>query len=46
MAIGADLWELGLVASLFTMVILFLNNRYKRFRKVYSSLVKTEETHR
>ena len=29
MAIGADLWELGLVASLFTLVILLLNNRYK-----------------
>ena len=32
MAIGADLWELGLVASLFTLVILLLNNRYKKFR--------------
>ena len=32
MAIGADLWELGLVASLFTLIILLLNNRYKRYR--------------
>ena len=32
MAIGADLWELGLVASLFTLGILLLNNRYKKFR--------------
>ena len=32
MAIGANLWELGLVASLFTLGILLLNNRYKKFR--------------
>jgi putative Mg2+ transporter-C (MgtC) family protein len=32
MAIGADLWELGIVASFFTLLILLLNNRYKRFR--------------
>ena len=32
MAIGADLWELGLVASFFTLIILLLNNRYKRYR--------------
>ena len=30
--IGADLWELGIVASFFTLSILLLNNRYKRFR--------------
>lgn len=32
MAIGADLWELGLVTAGFTMLILLLNNRYKRYR--------------
>lgn len=32
MAIGADLWELGLIASLFVFVILFINNRYKHCR--------------
>jgi len=32
MAIGADLWELGLVTSGFTIIILFINNRYKRYR--------------
>ena len=32
MAIGADLWELGLTTSLFTIIILFINNRYKRIR--------------
>ena len=29
MAIGADLWELGLITSLFTFLILIINNRYK-----------------
>lgn len=32
MAIGSDLWELGFVASFFTLIILFLNNRYKKYR--------------
>jgi len=32
MAIGADLWELGFIASIFTLLILIVNNRYKKFR--------------
>ena len=32
MAIGADLWELGLVTSIFTIIILIINNRYKKYR--------------
>jgi len=32
MAIGADLWELGFIASIFTLLILIINNRYKKFR--------------
>ena len=32
MAIGADLWELGLVTSIYTLLILIINNRYKRYR--------------
>ncbi len=34
MAIGSDLWELGFVASFFTLIILFLNNRYKNIDMV------------
>ena len=32
MAIGANLWEFGLATSFFTIIILFINNRYKRYR--------------
>ena len=32
MAIGCDLWELAMVTSIFTIIILFLNNRYKKYR--------------
>lgn len=31
MSIGADLWELGLITSLFTFLILIINNRYKSY---------------
>ena len=29
MAIGADMWEFALITSIFTISVLFLNNRYK-----------------
>ena len=32
MAIGADLWELGFVTAIFTILILIINNRYKNYR--------------
>jgi putative Mg2+ transporter-C (MgtC) family protein len=32
MAIGANLWELGLITALFTLIVLIINNRYKRNR--------------
>lgn len=32
MAIGVGLWELGLVTSGFVLVVLLINNRYKRYR--------------
>jgi putative Mg2+ transporter-C (MgtC) family protein len=32
MAIGADLWEIAVVISLYTVLILLLNNIYKRIR--------------
>lgn len=32
MAIGADLWELGFITSLFTLILLLINNRYKKYR--------------
>ena len=32
MAIGCDLWEFALITSLFTVVILYTNNRYKKWR--------------
>ena len=41
MAIAADLWELGLITSLFTLVILIVNNRYKRYR--YGKKKKNDE---
>ena len=30
MAIGSDLWELAAITSIFTSIMLFINNRYKR----------------
>jgi len=44
MAIGADLWELGLVASIFTTSVLFLNNRYKKFRYSKNKKNDTDNT--
>ena len=32
MAIGADLWELGITTSIFVITVLFINNRYKKYR--------------
>ena len=32
MAIGADLWEFAFVISIFTVIILTINNRYKKYR--------------
>ena len=32
MAIAADLWELSLVTSFFTIIVLLINNRYKNWR--------------
>lgn len=32
MAIGADLWELGFITAIFTIIILIINNRYKNYR--------------
>ena len=41
MAIGCDLWELAMVTSIFTVIILFLNNRYKKYR--YGSKKKKDK---
>ena len=32
MAIGADLWELAIITSGFTAIILVINNRYKKYK--------------
>jgi putative Mg2+ transporter-C (MgtC) family protein len=40
MAIGMGLWEFGFVTSLFTIVVLFLNNRYKKF--IYGKKIGTD----
>ena len=32
MAIGSDLWELAAITSIFASIILFINNRYKKWR--------------
>ena len=32
MAIAADLWELSLITSIFTIIVLLINNRYKKWR--------------
>jgi putative Mg2+ transporter-C (MgtC) family protein len=31
MAIGADLWELGAITSAFSLFVLLINNRYKKY---------------
>lgn len=38
MAIGADLWELGIITSSFVLLVLILNNFYKKYR--YSKIKK------
>jgi len=40
MAIGADLWELALITSGFTCLVLFVNNRYKKYH--YGKKKKTK----
>ena len=35
MSIGADLWEFGFVTALFVIIILFINNGYKKVRYSY-----------
>jgi len=42
MSIGADLWELGLITAILTIIILIANNRYKRYR--YCKLKKDDES--
>jgi len=42
MSIGADLWELGLITAILTIIILIANNRYKRYR--YGKLKKDDES--
>ena len=32
MAIGADLWELAIITSVFTAIVLVMNSRYKKYR--------------
>ena len=32
MAIACDLWELSLITSIFTLIVLLINNRYKNWR--------------
>ena len=41
MAIGADLWEFGLATSFFVIIILLVNNRYKKFR--YGKMKKDDD---
>ena len=41
MSIGADLWELGLITAILTIIILIANNRYKRYR--YGKLKKDDD---
>ena len=42
MAIGADLWEFGFVTAIFTIIILLINNRYKKYR--YGVVKKNDVT--
>ena len=42
MSIGADLWELGLITAILTIIILIANNRYKRYR--YGQLKKDDDS--
>ena len=32
MAVGADLWELGLITTIFTLFVFLINSRYKKYR--------------
>jgi uncharacterized membrane protein YhiD involved in acid resistance len=41
MSIGADLWELGIVTAFYTLLILLINNRYKKYR--YGIIKKNDE---
>jgi len=42
MAIGADLWEFALVTSIFTFIVLFVNNKCKKKR--YKKRNKNQKT--
>jgi len=48
MAIGADLWEIAIVTSVFTTIVLVINNFYKKYRygkiEKKNSKNKTSET--
>ena len=44
MSIGADLYELGLVATVFTVLLLMINNRYKKFFYKKKDIKKSDET--
>lgn len=41
MSIGADLWELGMITTIFTLIIFLINSRYKRYR--YGKIKKNED---
>ena len=45
MAVGGDMWELGLLGSLFTTFILILHVIYKKCRYKYKKEEEEEESH-
>jgi putative Mg2+ transporter-C (MgtC) family protein len=42
MAIGADLWELSIITSIFVIIVLVVNNCYKKYR--YGKMKKKQTT--
>ena len=42
-AIGANLWEFSIITSLFTILVLFINNRYKKYVYKKSSVIPNNE---
>jgi len=43
MAIGADLWELAVITSGFTCLVLFINNRYKKYHYGKKKKIKNDK---
>jgi len=39
MSVGVDMWEFGMITSLFTVLVFILNNRYKKY--IYGKMKKS-----